>query len=413
MKIQSMSEVPSLDEISELLCIALDYDLKEESVQKLLEQGRNTGLYATHWGGLDVSSTFTEDCVLKITDLFLGQGGVSEEGDEALVEALKWWCKGSESKLERNELSLEHSAMNWMMTGGSDPTGADIGPSDTVQTANLIEGELLARYMAAPLLFGMVSPRYMWNKANEAANAKDRGFFDNIVPSILKSRKTIETMQLIVEAREWHKLFAAKNILETGGKEGDFSVGYWRWHGFLCRYISRSLNKGVTADEKEGITLIHGFGASGSQWKKTIEELSKNVGGDREVEALAPDLIGFGQSEKPNLTYTQYLWESYTSAFTKEIALGKHKWNSYTIGGNSIGGYTAMSAAADDTVANDKIEVPIVTASGANGSKKCRGLVLINSAGKVFKKDEIEAMVVESGATVAEATANGLLGKSR
>jgi hypothetical protein len=37
----------------------------------------------------------------------------------------------------------------------------------------------------------------------------------------------------------------------------------------------------------------------------------------------------------------------------------------------------------------------------------------MNSAGKVFKREEIESMKVENGATVAEATANDLLGIAR
>ena len=410
LKIESLTGIPSLDEINDLLCIALEYDLNDDDVKQKLEQDRNTGLYATHWGGLDMTDTFNEDSVLRATDVFLGQGGIEEEGDEALVEELKWWSKGTESKLVRNELSLEHAAMNWMITG--DSSGAN-----NVKTANLIEGELLTRYLAAPLLFGLVSPRYMWNKANEAAKAKETDFFEIIVPSLLKSRKTIEVMQTIVESREWHKLFAYKNILETDDKrEGDLDIGYWRWHGFLCRYVISNINKSNGAGtDKEGITLIHGFGASGSQWNKAIEELQKDFTGDQEVEALAPDLIGFGQSEKPSLTYTQYLWESYSSGFIKDIALGRQAWNSYTIGGNSIGGYTAMSSAADDTVVNTiNNEVNYVTASGANGSTKCKGLVLMNSAGKVFKKEEIEGMATDpTGATVAEATANGLIGTSR
>ena len=73
-------------------------------------------------------------------------------------------------------------------------------------------------------------------------------------------------MKTIVEGREWHRLFAAKKILIGNGVEGELNVGYWRWHGFLCRYVSKSLNKGVKSDGvKSGITLVHGFGASGSQ----------------------------------------------------------------------------------------------------------------------------------------------------
>jgi capsular polysaccharide biosynthesis protein len=72
-----------------------------------------------------------------------------------------------------------------------------------------------------------------------------------------------------------------------------------------------------------------------------------------------------------------------------------------------------MSASADDTVVNNDTDSLIVTCSGANGSRKCKGLVLMNSAGKVFKKEEIEFMASENGSTVAEATANDLIGLSR
>ncbi len=404
-----MTAIPSQDEIENLLCIALKYDLNDKDVKQKLEQDRNTGLYATHWGGLNVAETFHEDRVLEATDIFLGQNAKEEEGDEALVQELKWWSKDStESKLVRNELSLEHASINWMMTGG-DSESVD---SNSVKTSSLIEGELLTRYLAAPLLYGLISPRYVWNKADEAANAKKNSFFDTLVPSLLKSRKTIEVMKTVVESREWHKLFAYKSILAND--DDGFDVGYWRWHGFLCRYVMSVSNKSESTDasvSKEGIALIHGFGASGSQWKKSIIELQKGMTDDLEVEALAPDLIGFGQSEKPSLTYTQYLWESYSSSFVKEVALGKQKWSSFTIGGNSIGGYTAMSAAADDTVVNTMGGTNCVTASGANGSTKCKGLVLMNSAGKVFKKEEITTN--PNGATIAEATSNDLLGKCR
>ena len=120
---------------------------------------------------------------------------------------------------------------------------------------------------------------------------------------------------------------------------------------------------------------------------------------------LAPDLIGFGQSEKPPLSYTQYMWESYILAFTKEIG---NKWESYIVGGNSIGGYTAMGVAASDSaVAGED-----VSASGATGSKKCRGVVLMNSAGQIKSKEDI-ASRTDGGSTVAQITASDALPKCR
>jgi hypothetical protein len=299
-----------------------------------------------------------------------------------------------------------------MMTGGSESPFKS--PSDSIKTTSLIEGELLTRYLAAPLLFGLVSPRYILHKANEAAASKQTTFLDKITPPLFKSRDSINAARTIVEGQEWHKLFAYNNRLQHDGKDDNLNVGYWRWHGFLCRYVGCSISKGSgNGSPKEGIALIHGFGASGSQWKKVIAELKDTFDGDSEFEALAPDLVGFGQGEKPSLTYTQYLWESYTSSFMKDIAIGKQKWSAYTIGGNSIGGYTAMSASADDTVANNNVDPLIVTCNGANGSNKCKGLVLMNSAGKVFKKEEIDSMTTHNGSTVAEATAMDLIGLSR
>jgi hypothetical protein len=294
------------------------------------------------------------------------------DGDEALVEQLKWWCRGVEDvKLTRNNLSLEHSALDWMMTGGSH--GIEVRTSDKLKTENLIEGELLTRYLAAPLLFGLISPRLLLSKAHAAMRDSNKSFLDTMLPSILKSRQSASVVKTVVEGREWHKLFAYKNSMINSGKDGSLTIGYWRWHGFLCRYVGHLLKDDNTnVMENQGIALVHGFGASGSQWLKAIEAMQKEVKDQQYIEALAPDLIGFGQSEKPSLTYTQYLWESYTLAFMKDIALGKRNWDSFTIGGNSIGGYTAMGAAADDSVTNANYQAFKVTASGSNGTRKCR-----------------------------------------
>jgi pimeloyl-ACP methyl ester carboxylesterase len=91
----------------------------------------------------------------------------------------------------------------------------------------------------------------------------------------------------------------------------------------------------------------------------------------------------------------------------KEVGLGLRDWDSFTIGGNSIGGYTAMGAAADDTTTFMSAEN--VSALGSTGSGRCRGLVLMNSAGRILSKDEVN----DSENTVAETTALNLLGTSR
>jgi pimeloyl-ACP methyl ester carboxylesterase len=160
-------------------------------------------------------------------------------------------------------------------------------------------------------------------------------------------------------------------------------------------------------DEKLGILLVHGFGASGAQWNKALQAL-------RQTDAvcsqgLAPDLLGFGQSEKPAISYTSYLWDSQMMDFAKEIALHRHEWTCLVTGGNSIGGYTSMSLAACDAATGTE-----VSSSGAPGTGRCIGLVLMNSAGPVKTRDEVQAGFGPSmnngpWSTVAQATATQAL----
>ncbi len=397
--------LPSIDEIKDIMCSALDIEDFQE-----VELGSNTGLFATHWGGLDIPSTFDEDSILKVINIFLGQDSLCNgiEGDEALAATLKWWSQNhKECKLKRNPKSLEHASISWLMTGGED----SLNSLGTVKTKSLIEGELLTRYLSAPLLFGTVSPRYLWRKADKIRREKQSPFdiFAPNLPSVRKLRKVTEFVQSLTESREWHKLFAAKNLrMEDKQPSKGIRYDYLRWHGFLCRYAFANINESlIDRENKEGVVLVHGFGASGSQWEKAITELGLSLSGHRSVEALAPDLIGFGQSEKPSLSYTQYLWEGYTADCVKEIGLAKRGWSSFTIGGNSIGGYTAMGAAADDDSAAESTEN--VSSLGSSGTKKCKGLVLMNSAGRILSNDEVN----ESGNTVAELTALDMLGISR
>jgi pimeloyl-ACP methyl ester carboxylesterase len=146
----------------------------------------------------------------------------------------------------------------------------------------------------------------------------------------------------------------------------------------LCRYAEADVTSNEAAD-KEGLLLVHGFGASGSQWIRSIHALSDTLDIDTNVQCLAPDLIGFGQSEKPPITYTGYCWEAYTGDFIKEVATAKCKWNSFVIGGNSIGGFVSICAAANDAT----VDSQALSGSGAPGTGKCTGAVLMNPAGVI------------------------------
>jgi len=99
------------------------------------------------------------------------------------------------------------------------------------------------------------------------------------------------------------------------------------------------------------VVLVHGFGASGFHWRYQIAELGKH----HRVYAL--DLLGFGLSDKPNITYSNEYWGQQVSSFIREV-VGEPA----TVVGNSLGCIIALSAASRDP-------------------SLARALVLINSPG--------------------------------
>lgn len=74
------------------------------------------------------------------------------------------------------------------------------------------------------------------------------------------------------------------------------------------------------------------------------------------------DLIGFGLSSKPVIDYDSRLWREQCAAFLREVA-GCGEGRQAIVAGNSIGGYAALSVAA---------EYP----------ELCRGVVSLNGAGR-------------------------------
>jgi len=321
--------------------------------QQCLEE-RNSGLYGTHWGGLSPTS-IGESKVKEILRAFVDD---CQEEDEKFAKIAP--------KVERNNKSLEHATMTWNLRGD--------GKKNIPETNNVIAGELLSRYLLAPLLLGTLSQRRLWWSVKRGSSP----FFES-------------PLRTLVETREWHKLFAAKQSINGLVADGAMKYRYWRWHGFLTRYGEQTIHQGKSEDDdKDGILLIHGFGASANQWEKKADALSSlcrtmGVGGDATIECLAPDLIGFGQSEKPPVTYSGFTWESHTGDFIKEIAVKKNGWDTFTMGGNSIGGFVAMCAAANDATT----DADAISGCGAPGTGRCTGAILMNAAGVIQSREDV------------------------
>ena len=122
---------------------------------------------------------------------------------------------------------------------------------------------------------------------------------------------------------------------------------YWQWRGQPIYYV----RAGDRQPHRPPLLLIHGFGASTFHWRKNVAGLSNDF------EVWAIDLLGFGRSAKPNMQYSGELWRNQIHDFITEV-IGQPT----VLGGNSLGGYAALSVAAQHP-------------------EDAAGLVLFNSAG--------------------------------
>mmetsp|Transcript_26140 Transcript_26140/g.36859 ORF Transcript_26140/g.36859 Transcript_26140/m.36859 type:complete len:350 (-) Transcript_26140:244-1293(-) len=129
--------------------------------------------------------------------------------------------------------------------------------------------------------------------------------------------------------------------------------GTWKWKGHEINYVE------MGDPSKPALLLIHGFGASSYHFRYNIPILAR----DHHVYAF--DMLGFGLSSKPIQEYTAEVWKDQAVDFVREV-IGKP----VTISGNSLGGFTALYAAATE---KDLIN----------------GCVLLNAAGR-FKDQAVE-----------------------
>lgn len=70
----------------------------------------------------------------------------------------------------------------------------------------------------------------------------------------------------------------------------------WEWRNHSITY--------TVAGSGQPLLMIHGFGASIGHWRKNIPVLA-----DQGYRVWAIDLLGFGQSDKPNIEYNLELWQ--------------------------------------------------------------------------------------------------------
>lgn len=113
---------------------------------------------------------------------------------------------------------------------------------------------------------------------------------------------------------------ANKNICKT-------EENYYDWNFGRIRYI--------TVGSGEPLLLIHDLsvGSSSSEWEQNIFNLSKHY------KVYVIDLLGYGKSEKPKISYSSYLYISLINDFIKDVI--KEKVNIIASGTSS--GFAIMA----------------------------------------------------------------------
>lgn len=119
----------------------------------------------------------------------------------------------------------------------------------------------------------------------------------------------------------------------------DATRDYWHWGncpaGTGETHSIHYVRAGEVHPGRPPLLLVHGFGASTDHWKKNIAALQE------EFEVWAIDLLGFGRSAKPQLTYSGELWRDQLHDFIQTVVQ-----RPVVLVGNSLGGYASLCVAA-------------------------------------------------------------------
>ncbi|ANE53696.1 alpha/beta hydrolase [Flavisolibacter tropicus] len=111
----------------------------------------------------------------------------------------------------------------------------------------------------------------------------------------------------------------------------------------------------LSAGSGSCVIFLHGAGAGGVTWYPTIAAIAKHF------HVLAPDIVGYGESDKPNAPYDRPYFTKWLKGFLLEMKISK-----VHIVGLSQGGAIALQFAIDHPEMVDKL---VVVDSAGLGAK--------------------------------------------
>ena len=160
----------------------------------------------------------------------------------------------------------------------------------------------------------------------------------------------------------------------TSQTENAASTKLWNWRGHDIFAESRTPVGGSTTGDKPAVILLHGFGASTTYWRETMQTLQSE---GYEVHAL--DLLGQGRSSKPtdgSVEYSINLWANMVDDYASHHKIGE---NGVVLMGNSLGSLVALAAATGDFVEGNRGQATYLSDNNEEPSR-VKGICLFNCA---------------------------------
>ncbi|HEY6412140.1 MAG TPA: alpha/beta hydrolase [Edaphobacter sp.] len=114
--------------------------------------------------------------------------------------------------------------------------------------------------------------------------------------------------------------------------------------GYRMHYLEAPPTNGTTGTP---LLLVHGLGARAEDWQAMIPALAA-----KGFHVYAPDLVGYGRSAQPDVSYSIAMEETAVMQFMQAMGLSRAD-----VGGWSMGGWVAMKLALDHPELVDRLVV--------------------------------------------------------